>query len=147
MEANGKPVFTADGMEIGSGHPGGNVLVLGFDKEAGVVRLEPDMRDSSGRWFHWDFKLSGAAGRTLRFQFPDGYEYLSSLGPAISRDGGGSWEWLRSDGTRHEPANAFSYTFGPDENWTRFAMSFPYVQSDWDSFSSKLRGRGDVDRR
>ena len=144
MEANGKPVFSADGMEVRCDYPGGNVRVLGFNKDAGVVRLEPDMRDSSGRWFHWDFKLSGAAGRTLRFQFPDGYEYLSSLGPAISRDGGGSWEWLRSDGTRHEPANAFEYAFGPGENRTRFAMSFPYVQSDWDAFASKLRGREDV---
>ncbi len=131
-------------MEIRCDYPGGNIAVLGIDEDAGIVRLAPDMRDSSGRWFHWDFTLSGAAGRTLRFQFPDGYEYLSTLGPAISRDAGGSWTWLRPDGSRHEPANAFDYAFGPYETETRFAKSFPYSQRDWDAFTARWRGSPDV---
>ncbi len=146
METDGKIAFAADGIEIRCDYPGGNVRVLGIDAESGVVRLAPDMRDSSGRWFHWNFEIAGAAGRTLRFQFPDGYEYISSLGPAISRDGGGTWAWLHPDGSRHEPANAFSYAFGEDENRTLLAVSIPYVQSDWDAFSATWRGRGDVEQ-
>ena len=131
-------------MKIYCDYPGGNGKVLDIDEARGIVQLAPDMRDSTGRWFHWDVTVSGAAGRTLHFQFPDGYEYLSTLGPAISRDGGATWSWLRPDGTRHEPANAFDYTFGPDENQTRFAMSFPYSQRNWDAFTARWRARPDV---
>ena len=128
-------------VEIRSDYPGGNVKVEKIDESAGVVTLRPDLRDTTGKWFHFDFVLRGGAGRTLHFQFPkDGFDYLSSLGPAISRDGGVSWSWLRPDGTRHEPNNAFDYTFGPDENETRFAMSFPYSQKDWDAYAAKWRG-------
>ena len=125
-------------------HPGGNISVLGIDEKAGVVRLAPDMRDSSDRWFQWDFTVSGAAGRTLRFQFPNGWTCLSTLGPAISRDGGRTWAWLHPDGSRHEPGNAFDYAFRPGENETRFAKSFPYVQRDWDAFTARWRDGGDV---
>ena len=77
------------GIEIRSDYPGGNVKVLEIDETNGVVRVAPDLRDTHGKWFHYDFTLRGAAGRTLRFQFPeDGYVYLSSLGPAVSKDGG-----------------------------------------------------------
>lgn len=119
-------------------YPGGNVTVGKIDLDGGVIHVEPDMRDSSGRWFHWDFTVEGAEGRTLRFQFPDGYEYLPSLGPAISADGGRTWRWLRQDGSRHEPANAFSHTFGPDEGRTRFSSAIPYAQCDWDAFLARI---------
>ncbi|MCQ2388096.1 MAG: hypothetical protein MJ138_00080 [Kiritimatiellae bacterium] len=126
-------------------HPGGNVTVLGVDEAAGVVRVEPDLRDTQGSWFHFDFTVSGAAGRKLHFAFPEGdFQYLSSLGPAISRDGGRTWRWLNADGRRHEPANAFDYAFAADENETRFAMSIPYSQKDWDAFVAPYRARKDV---
>ena len=131
-------------IAIRSDYPGGNITVEKIDAAAGVVALRPDLRDTKGNWFHWDFTLSGAAGRTLRFQFPKGYDYLSSLGPAISRDGGKSWRWLNNDGRRHEPNNAFDYTFAPDESETRFAVSIPYTQKDWDAASARWRGREGV---
>ena len=132
-------------ITIRSDYPGGNVKVCGIDEANGVVRFAPDLRDTKGKWFHWDFTLRGAAGRKLRFEVPDAkYEYLSSLGPAISNDGGRTWTWLHPDGTRHEPANAFEYTFGPDENETRFAVSIPYSQKDWDAFTAKWRKSPDV---
>ncbi|MBR4257454.1 MAG: hypothetical protein IKQ17_00315 [Kiritimatiellae bacterium] len=139
-------VFGAAFGEIGirCDYPGGNVKVVGIDEAKGVVNVAPDMRDSAGRWFHWDFTVTGAEGRKIGFQFPSGYEYLSSLGPAISRDGGKTWAWLRPDGTRHEPANAFDYTFAADERETRFSVSIPYSQKDWDAFTAKWRGGGDV---
>ena len=137
-------VFAAFGeISIRSDYPGGNVKVCGIDEANGVVRIAPDLRDTQGRWFHWDFILRGAAGRKIHFMLPDDkWQYISSLGPAISKDGGRTWNWLRPDGTRHEPANAFDYTFGPDENETRFAVSIPYSQKDWDAFMAKWRGKG-----
>ena len=105
------PAFAA--IEIRSDYPGGNVKVLGIDETNGVVRVAPDLRDTDGKWFHFDFTVRGAAGRTLRFQFPqDKFAYLASLGPAISKDGGKSWKWLNADGTRYRPIDCFNYAFG-----------------------------------
>ena len=129
-------------MNIDCDYPGGNVRVLGIDEARGVVEIAPDMRDSANRWFHWDFVLSGAEGRTIHFQFPDGFPYLATLGPAISRDGGRTWRWLHADGSRHEPANAFDYAFAPDETETRFAKSIPYTQRDWDAFLARMSACG-----
>lgn len=82
-------VFAAFGeITIRSDYPGGNVKVCGIDEANGVVRIAPDLRDTQGRWFHWDFTLRGAAGRKIRFMLPDDkWQYISSLGPAISKDG------------------------------------------------------------
>ena len=139
-----EPTVSAQGgISIDSDYPGGNVRVNCIDEQKGIVDVAPDLRDTQGKWFHWDFTVRGAAGRTLHFKFPDNkYQYIASHGPAISKDGSRTWTWLRSDGTRHEPANAFDYTFGPDENETRFAVSIPYTQKDWDAFIGKWRGKG-----
>ena len=133
-------------ISIRTDYPGGNVKIDKIDEAAGIVAVRPDLRDTQGNWFHWDFTLSGAAGRRIRFQFPKGYDYLSSLGPAISRDGGKSWRWLNNDGRRHEPVNAFDYTFAPNENETRFAVSIPYSQKDWDAAFARWRSKGGVAR-
>ena len=132
-------------IEIRSDYPAGNVKVEKIDEATNTVVLRPDLRDTRGNWFHWDFTLSDAAGRTLHFQFPqNGFDYLSSLGPAISKDGGRTWRWLNADGRRHEPKNAFDYTFGADENETRFAVSIPYTQKDWEAASARWRGKEGV---
>ena len=130
-------------ISIRSDYPGGNIKVEKIDEDAGIVRLNPDYRDSPW-WFHWDFTLSGAAGRTMKFRFSSKREVLSSLGPAISRDGGKTWRWLNADGRRHEPGNAFDYTFAPDENETRFAVSIPYTQNDWDAAAERWRDKDGV---
>ena len=138
-------------IEIRSDYPGGNVKVLGIDETNGVVRVAPDLRDTEGKWFHWDFTVRRSRGdrpteRTLRFQFPqDRYEYLSSLGPAISRDGGATWTWLNADGTRYKPINYFNYAFAPDESETCFVFSIPYTQKNWDAASVRWRGKDGVE--
>ena len=136
------------GISIDCKYPGGNVKVDGIDEEKGVVNIRPDLRDTKGNWFHWDFTVRRSRGdrpteRTLHFQFPKNkFDYLSSLGPAISKDGGKTWRWLNADGRRHEPNNAFDYTFGGGENETRFAVSIPYSQKDWDAASERDALRG-----
>lgn len=122
-------------IKIASDYPGGNVKVLGIDEKSGVVKIAPDLRDTPSNWFHFDFTVNGAAGMKLRFQFPEGDQsYLSTLGPAISADGGLTWKWLNADGRRHEPANRFDYVFASDDDSVRFAVSIPYTQKHWDEF-------------
>lgn len=126
-------------ISIDCDYPGGNVKVVSVDAERGVVEVAPDLRDTEGHWFHFDFTVRGAEGRTLTFRFPqDNQPYLSSLGPAVCRDGR-TWRWLRPDGIRHEPANVFVYAFSPDDRSVRFAVSIPYAQADWNSFVSPYR--------
>ena len=137
-------------IEIRSDYPGGNVKVDKIDEAANVIVLRPDLRDTKGNWFYWDFIVRRSRGdrpteRTIHFQFPkNGYDYLASLGPAISKDGGKTWRWLNADGKRHEPKNAFDYTFAADETETRFATSIPYLQKDWDAASVRWRGKEGV---
>lgn len=132
-------------IAIRSDYPGGNIKVVRIDESANVIELRPDLRNTRGLYFHWDFTLSGAAGRTFRFQFPKGnFAYLPTLGPAVSSDGGATWRWLNADGTRHPSKDSFAYTFGPDEHTTRFAVSIPYTQKNWDAASVRWRGKPGV---
>ena len=47
--------------------PAGNVVVEGISGD--TVRLRQDLRDTAGEWFYWAFRVTGAAGRTLTFDF------------------------------------------------------------------------------
>lgn len=126
-------------IAVVSDYPCGNVKVLSVDAEKGVVEIAPDLRDTVGHWFHFDFTVCGAEGKTLKFRFPqDGMAYLSSLGPAICRDGK-SWTWLNADGRRHEPDNAFAFAFGKEDHAVRFAVSIPYGQKEWEDFTARWR--------
>lgn len=131
-------------MKLDSNYPGGNIKVLSVDDDAGIVNIAPDLRDTEGHWFHFNFKVTGAEGRVIQFRFPqDGFPYLSTLGPAICSDGV-NWRWLHPDGTRHDPFNAFTYSFGADETCVQFSMAIPYLQKDWETFTSKWSNSPEV---
>ncbi len=116
-------------IEIDADYPGGNIVLEGI--EGDVVRLKTDLRDTSGWWFYWNFRIRGAEGRRLRFEFER--EPIGARGPAVSNDGGLTWRWLGSDqGDRR----SFVYPFSSDEREVRFAMTIPYLQSDWERFVS-----------
>lgn len=116
-------------IEIDADYPGGNIVLEGI--EGDVVRLKTDLRDTSGWWFYWNFRIRGAEGRTLRFEFER--EPIGARGPAVSNDGGLTWRWLGSDqGDRR----SFVYPFSSGERDVRFAMTIPYLQSDWERFVS-----------
>jgi len=113
--------------------PGGNVVVEGI--EGDVVRLRPDLRDTAGWWFYWYYRVRGAGGRTLRFQFTDG-QPVGVRGAAVSGDGGTTWRWL---GAESGDSRSFTYRFGPDENDVRFSFTIPYLQADWQGFLAAHR--------
>jgi hypothetical protein len=116
--------------------PGGNILVEGIDGE--LVRLRQDLRDTDGWWFYWNFRVRGAQGRKVRFEFTTG-DPIGVRGPAASTDGGRTWRWLGAEaGDRH----SFSYDFpaaAGEGSDVRFAFTIPYQQADLDRFCQANR--------
>lgn len=120
-------ILAAAEVKVDCDFPGGNIIVEKVDGD--IVRLRQDRRDTSTWWFYWYFRVRGAEGRTLRFEFSDG-QPIGVRGPAVSRDGGQSWSWLGADSGN---SRSFSYTFPGDANELRFAFTVPYVQQDWEN--------------
>lgn len=121
-------------IEIDAQYPGGNIVVDAIDQD--VVRLKTDLRDTAGWWFYWNFRIRGAEGRSLRFQFDR--EPVGVLGPAVSHDAGVTWRWL---GPKDCDTRSFTYRFAPDEREVRFAYTIPYLQADWERFLASQQGR------
>ena len=82
----GATMATHGWIDIACDYPGGNIKVEKIDEAAGMVKLAPDLRDTKGKWFYFDFTVRGAAGRKLHFQFPDDKSaYLATLDPTPQR--------------------------------------------------------------
>ena len=108
---------------IDADFPGGNIIVDGIDGD--TVRLHQDLRDTEGDWFYWYFRVRGAQGRVLTFQFTRGNP-IGGRGPCVSVDGGASWQWL---GTRPTDA-AFTFAVPAGNAETRFCLAVPYLEAD-----------------
>ena len=124
-------VPAADDLKIDADFPGGNIVV---DKvEGDTVSLHQDLRDTQGDWFYWQFRVRGAQGRTITFQFTK-TNVIGVLGPAMSLDGGESWAWL---GKQSVSANSFRYAFPGDAKDVRFCVSIPYFEKDLKKFLAR----------
>lgn len=118
-----------EGVFLSTGFPGGNVRVLGVD--GGVLRLAPDVRDSSEWWFYWSFSVETTREVSLEFVF-EGW-CVGPWGPAVSCDCK-HWEWLgESVDGRH-----FAYRFRAGER-VYFAHNMVYSVQMWRDF---LEARG-----
>src|SRR4051812_3964727 len=118
----------AGALQVDADIPAGNIVV---DKIAGDdVSLHQDLRDTKGHWFYWHFRVRGGEGRTLTFHFTKG-KVLGTRGPAVSIDGGKSWQWL---GTKQVRGDGFFFTFPADARDVRFCMTFPYTARDLGDF-------------
>ena len=120
-------------IKIDADFPGGNIKVVAIDGDN--VRLQRDIRDTEGDWFYWSFRIRGAEGRTLNFEFTGGW--IGARGPAVSNDGGDTWRWL-SDKPGF-PNNRFQYTFKSDEKDVLFGMGMNYVEKDLKRFLEKYK--------
>ena len=108
--------------------PGGNVI---FERiEGDSVYLRQDPRDTSGFWFYWCFRVRGAAGRSLAFNFTGG-NVLGVRGPAVSTDGGKRWAWL---GAESMQGASFTYRFPDDADDVRFCLAMPYQEANLQEF-------------
>ena len=120
-----------DGLKIDADLPGGNILV---DKvEGDTVSIHQDLRDTSGDWFYWQFRVRGAQGRTITFDFTKG-NVIGVLGPAMSLDQGETWTWLGKDSVQ---ASSFRYAFPADARDVRFCVSIPYFEKDLRKFLAR----------
>ncbi len=120
----GKTGIALADVEIDAQYPGGNIVVERI--EGDQVYLRPDLRDTNGWWFYWNYRVRGAAGRTLTFQFT-GRNPIGVRGPAVSTDGGRRWSWLGADKVKGA-SFAYSFTEGHDE--VRFCFAVPYQEED-----------------
>ena len=113
--------------------PAGNIVVDGIDGD--TVKVRQDLRDSN-MWFYWAFRVKGAAGRTLKFDFSDKTwgGPVGVRGPVVSTDGGKTFSYPLDGKSR---TSGFTYTFGPSENDVYFYECHPYVRANWESFVAK----------
>ena len=150
----------AAAVQVDCAYPGGNILV---DRvEGDDVYLRQDLRDTAGHWFYWNFRVRGAAGRTITFHFTSG-DVLTRMGPCCSLDGGKTWRWLGPEAikpaakpapapadaadakTPAKPAGpAFAFAFPPDAADVRLAFSIPYQESNLKEFLARHQGRADL---
>jgi len=132
--ALGAPFAAAAGLTVDAEVPAGNVRVLGI--EGDTVRLSQDMRDTEGDWFYWGFRVKGAKGRTLSFEFDPNRNWGNNVGirgPAVTTDGGRTWSYPCDGKTSR---TAFSYTFATDDE-VRFYETWQYLPPDWEAFLAR----------
>lgn len=112
--------------------PAGNIVIEGIEGDR--VRLRPDLRDTRYDWFYWAFRVKGAKGRTLTFDFEKVYDgkVVGARGPAVTTDGGRTWSYP-CDRDANAPAKSFAYTFATDDE-VRFYETWQYLPDDWKSF-------------
>ncbi len=126
------PAADDTSFRIDSAFPGGNIIVEGISGD--TVNLRADLRDTKAGWFYWYFQVTGAAGRTLTFNFTRD-KPVGVRGPAVSMDGGKSWKW---QGTDQADETSFTYAFPASADKVRFSFTMPYTQADLDRFLGGL---------
>lgn len=126
-------VARAAGVEVDADFPGGNVIVERIDGD--TIHVRSDLRDTVGDWFHWNFRVRGAAGRTITVHFTKGNP-IGVRGSAVSTDGGKRWRWLGADAVRDA---SFTYAVPEAARDVRFAFAFPYQQADLRTFLDRFK--------
>ena len=119
-----------DQFAVDTAMPGGCLAKAEIDGDN--VHLTRDYRDTEGGWFYWAFRVTGAEGRTLNFDFPGVDWAVGSRGTAVSLDRGKSWRWMTE--SEFKPLNSFSWTFAPDAKEVWFSQMIPYMPKDWEAF-------------
>lgn len=119
-------------IHIDTDFPGANIIVE--EQNDAHIRLHQDLGETSRDWFYWNFKVQGAAGKRLCFEFTKS-RAIGVHGPAVSNDGGVTWRWLGSDVV---DSNSFHYEFGESEQDVHFCFAIPYQWSDWQAFYTQL---------
>jgi len=121
----------AASVAIDAHYPGGNIIVDRIDGD--TIHLRPDLRDTEGWWFYWNFRVRGAAGRTLTFQFAD-RSPIGVRGPAVSTDEGKTWTWLGAEAV-HDAS--FEYAFADNAGAVRFCFAVPYQEKNLKDFLAR----------
>ena len=134
--------LTAFGVTVDDKLPAGNVIVDGIEGDTVLVRQDLSTTDKDG-WFYWAFRVKGAAGRTLTFDFKNGYHTsVGPRGPVVTLDRGKTYSYpCDTDGAAKHPARKFTYAFPKDADEVWFYECFPYQQAQWDAFLARHAAR------
>ncbi|MDO4574436.1 MAG: M14 family zinc carboxypeptidase [Planctomycetia bacterium] len=124
-------------IQVDGDFPGGNVVVDSINPETNVVQIRP-----RGNYFFFTFRVRGAEGRTLQFEFEPGSHRLGSLGPAVCSNLNPDWKFLFAE--KNPEKRQFRYTFAPGETSVFFAHAIPYTQQNWDAFLEPYRLRQEI---
>ncbi len=135
--------MNCDEIMIDCAFPAGNIILDRI--EGDNVFIRHDLRDTSGAWFYWCFRIRGAAGRTIAFHFPE--NLIGARGPAISRDSGRTWSWLGMDDVRvSEKDTSFKCRFASSENELFFSSGMPYTETNLREFLDEHNANPDIRR-
>lgn len=126
-------------ISISSDFAGGNIHVVSVD--GSLVKVEQELRDSSGWWFYWNFRAKARQAQKIAFEFMNG-EVIGPWGPAVSKDGV-VWDWLGADSVTS--AHTFEYRFGEGEQ-VYFSFSLPYQVHHFEQFYARIAARQEVAR-
>lgn len=119
-------------MKITCDFEGGNIVVREMDGDR--VSLACDLRDTDGDWFYWAFRVQGAAGRTVTFDFSP-KTWVGPCGAAVSHDMK-NWAW---GGQTSEDDTSFTYTFAPDEDDAYLFHDIPYSTARFHAFAERAQ--------
>lgn len=120
-------------VEIRTDFPGGNILVQ--ENAGAVVKVAQDQRTTKVPWFYWYFEAKALKPGKVLFQFAkeplEVNNKIGMQGPAVSTDGGKTWNWTARD---EGGSSAFTYEFTKAGEVVRFSSTLPYVHSDLAAF-------------
>ncbi len=109
---------------------GANIRVLSQNDTSAHVAVE--LRDTVGDWFFWCFRVDGAAGKTVTFEFESEHR-VGYYGAAVSDDLL-NWRWQYNEPTHN--GDRFTYTFGANENSVYFAHDMVYRPERFAAFAA-----------
>ncbi|MCX6997400.1 MAG: M14 family zinc carboxypeptidase [Kiritimatiellaeota bacterium] len=114
--------------ELDAGYPGGNVRIV--SREGDTFTLAPDLRDTKGWWFYFNFRLRGPADQPVTIRFADA-DPIGVRGPAMSSDGGRTWQWLDRKAVLQsgKKGSSFSAVVPAGAQEARYAFAPTYLES------------------
>ncbi len=110
---------------------GANCKIISLEEDRAIIDVQ--LRDTVTDWFFWCFKVEGANGKTITFQFENA-DRVGYFGPAISYDNL-NWTWQYNQ--PNYGGNCFTYTFRENESVVYFAHDMVYRPATFNDFASK----------
>ena len=128
-------------MKISCDYNGGNIKLLSVDGD--TIKLEQELRGTTQWWFYWNFRVEGAQGRHLVFEFQNG-EVVCPFGPAVSDDG---YNWSFGGQSCYLSGTSFRYSFSDSDKIKYFAFSLPYQLEHFENFFKTIANNPEVERK
>lgn len=134
----------AEEPRVRADHPGGNIRVL--QVKGGEVHLATDLRHlpQGQSWFYWNFRPADGKGfRAVFFE----RNHIGVNGPAVSHDGGATWEWMGRDRVLEQEhpddpkRRIWSFEVAPtdDPGSVRYSFAPQYLQTHLESWLASHR--------